>query len=171
MEYAFECVYTDTKESGIEMYTHIIGRKTRIWLIISVILALLLLLVCWISGDRKILIYALAYAGLAVWYLLMPRRYAARARKKALKQFDGHIPPAAIRFGEEILYEGGQIRLVIPYRKLKKVTVLKTSILLEDEAGNCVQFPNSGFTGGTMPELMAFLKEKCPHLKLPDWKW
>ena len=167
----FECVYTDTKETKLELYRHLLGRKLRIWIILSFVLSAYCLLAWVLSGKTRDLILTFFYLALALWYLLQPRLQANKAHRLDMKQYQGQEPPCTVRFGQEIVYQDGQIRLVIPYEHVQKVTVLKTTIALQNITNQVIQFPNSGFTGGSTAELMAFLKEKCPQLKLPDWKW
>ena len=171
MEPYFECFSTDSKESLIELYSYLFRKKLRILKIVIGILAVVFFFAFLVTRDSYSLVLSILYILILVWYIFLPRYHAGKAYRKSLKEFDGNIPPARIQFGDEIRYQDGAMQLIFAYSKLKTVAVLKNSIVLENQAGNYILFPINSLIKGTVPQLLAFLKEKCPHLKLPDWKW
>ena len=83
-----------------------------------------------------------------------------------LKYYDGTIPETVVRFADTITLSQEETVTTIPYSKLKQVSLLKDCFLLIDEIGGFYIVSNEGFTKGTKQEMLVFLKEKCPQLKI-----
>jgi hypothetical protein len=64
----------------------------------------------------------------------------------------------------------GDAKYTIPYDKIKKIKVMDHCIFLKLQDGRNFGLPNGPFTKGSLQEMLALLKEKCPLLKLPDWQ-
>ena len=58
----------------------------------------------------------------------------------------------------------------IPYDKIKKIKIMEHCISLKLQDGRNFGLPNGPFTKGSLQEMLALLKAKCPQLKLPDWQ-
>ena len=169
MEAYFECCGYETKESVRESYRYWFRKKTRLAVAVFVALSFLCLVANLFNPNSRVLCLMLAYAGLTVWYCMQPRYYAAKNYKKKLKQFDGNIPPTQVWFKEEIIYQDGIVQITIPYAKVKKIDVTKNLVCIWDEMGNGIDFQADSLVKGNVPELMRFLAERCPQLKLPCW--
>ena len=171
MEYLFENIYVDTEKLLRQTYQEILKKKVLIRTAIAVVMGLLFLF-AGVVLDRPVYRWgSLIYVVLAMQYLLWPYRVARKAYKDMLKLHDGTIPSTIVRFGDKITLSQGDTFLTMPYSKLKTVSFLKDCILLHNEVGGCYIVANDGFTKGSKQELAAFLREKCPQLKLPDWQW
>ena len=169
METYFEVHSEFNKQTILDMSRHVFGKK--MWLIkvlCAIAAGLFLLLYLMEPMDTRYLIYVLGYLALLSFYMLYPRLRTAEVYKKTLKQFDGNVPSATLLFGEEITYSNGMMQLTIPYAKVKKVQLVKKNIFIRDQMGNCILFPADDVTKGTAPELLRFLKEKCPNVKIPE---
>lgn len=171
MEYLFENIYVDTEKLLRQTYKKILKKKVLIWTAVSVVMGLLFLF-AGVVLDKPVYRWgSLIYVVLAVWYLLWPHRIARKAYKNMLKFYDGVIPETVVRLADAITLTQGETVTTIPYNKLKQVSILDDCLLLHNEIGGAYIVSNDGFTKGTKQEMLAFLKEKCPQLKLPDWQW
>lgn len=171
MEYTIENVYVNSERLLRQAYGYVL-RKRRIFLTVTSVILSILFAFAWIVLERTVyLVAAVVYVALAVWYWLLPYRVAKKAYKSMLKIHDGDIPPTIVRFGEKIFFDAGTSTSEMAYNKLKSVSFCNDCILIQNEVGSAYLLANDGFTKGSKQELMAFLKEKCPQLKLPDWQW
>ena len=171
MEYTIENVYVDSEHLLRQAYGHILRKRQILLTVTSAILGVLFAF-AWIVLERTIwLLLAVVYVALAVWYWFVPYRTAKKVYKKMLKIHDGDIPPTTVRFGEKIFFDAGTSTSEMAYKKLKSVVFCNDCILIQNEVGEAYLVANDGFTKGSKQELIAFLKEKCPQLKLPDWQW
>ena len=171
MEVQYECVYIDTEAQLRELYAKVMYRKIRKWIVISAILAIVFTIAWIVQSETSYLLGAGLYTYLMVWYLTLPARKAKSGHQNSLDRFNGKLPPSRIRFGDEIQYEDGEVKISWPYRSVKKIHLLSDSIVLEDQTGFCIQFPSNAFVKGTASDLLEFLKGQCPQINLPDWKW
>lgn len=164
----FEFHGESTKEAIRETYRHWFGKKLWVFYILFAVMGAYSFLAYLGSGIVRSLLLALLIWATMVFYILAPRSLAAKRYKKQLNQFDGKIPPFTVRFGEEITYQDGSLQLSFPYAKVKKVEMAREHIFIRDQIGNCMCFPTDSVTKGTVPELLQFLKEKCPNVKIPE---
>ena len=98
----------------------------------------------------------------------MPHLYAWSARNGAKKQNDNVMPETAITFGDTIELHEGMVHITVEYRKIVKTVRLKHSYMLMTGKRNGVMLRPDAFTKGTFEECKAFLREKCPDLKVVD---
>lgn len=171
MEYTIENVYVDSERLLRQAYGYVLRKRQILLTVTSVILGVLFAFAGVVLEKTICLLAAAVYVVLAVWYWLLPYRVAKKAYKSMLKIHDGDIPPTTVRFGEKIFFDAGTSTSEMAYNKLKSVSLRNDCILIRNEVGGVYLIANDGFTKGTKQELLAFLKEKCPQLKLPDWQW
>ena len=171
MEYTIENVYVDTEKLVRQMHKKLLRKRSVFWTSAMAVMGFLFLFVGLVLDRTAYLWGAAAYAALAVWYLFMPYRTSKKAYKKMLQYYDGNILETVVRFGDAIVFTQGDTVSSIPYNKLKQVSFLDDCILLHNEVGGVYLLANDGFTKGSKQEMLAFLREKCPNLKLPDWQW
>ena len=171
MEYHIESIFVDTENLMRQAYGKILRKKQILWTAVMIVLGVLFAFIGIILNKTAYLLGAVAYAAMAVWYLLWPYRAGRKAYKNMLKYYDGTIPEVVVRFGETITFTQRDSVTTIPYNKLKQVSILKDGVMLHNELGGGYVVANGGFTKGSKQEMLALLREKCPNAKLPDWQW
>ena len=77
------------------------------------------------------------------------------------------MPTSVTTFGDAIRLQDIDSSLTIPYDKIRKVVFLRDCIVLYQGKHQAVGIPNREFTKGSMAELKALLRQKCPDLKIP----
>ena len=166
MDIQFENIYVDTEMLFRQTHQEHLKKKILIWSTIYIAVGVLTLYVG-IAQDRPSYCWgSLLYFMLAVRCLRWPYRTARKMYNNLLKYYDGTIPETVVRFADTITLSQEETVTTIPYSKLKQVSLLKDCFLLIDEIGGFYIVSNEGFTKGTKQEMLVFLKEKCPQLKI-----
>lgn len=97
----------------------------------------------------------------------LPELYAFRCVRRLKKQNGGTVPETLVSFGDAIEIQEGEASMKVDYSQIKKVKRLKQSyvLLIGRRTGILVDY--YGFTEGSYLELVEFLREKRPDLKIP----
>ena len=99
---------------------------------------------------------------------LLPYVTAWRMCHASKKNNEGIMPETVIQFGDNIQIFEGMLHLTIEYRKVIKVVRLKHSYCLLTSKRTAIMLREDGFTKGTFKEFKQFLREKYPHLTIPE---
>ena len=171
MEYYFENVYTDSEEMIQEINAKIGTRKIRRWIWVYLAIAVFYLLFFLPGGGFLSWLIFFVCIGYIVWLLCLPL-YRTKKYFKKMKEYYGEIPQIVVRFGEDaVTTTYTDSCWSVPYEKITRIRFLTHSIVLQANGVSTVAVSPSGFTKGTLPEFRAFVKQKCPNAKLPDWQW
>ncbi len=97
----------------------------------------------------------------------LPEFYAFYAMRKTKKRNGGEIPETIVTFGDRMEIQEGEDFMEVEYGQIKKVKRLKQSyvLMLGWRTGILVDY--YGFAEGSYLELVEFLREKRPDLKIP----
>lgn len=118
----------------------------------------------WGALYRTMIVVVLCEALIAILrYLLV-----WRVRRSDKKNNDGVIPETVVTFGDSIQIFEGMVHLTIDYRKVKRVVRLKHSYCLMTSKTTAVMIREDAFTKGSFEEFKQFLREKYPHLTIPE---
>ena len=113
------------------------------------------------------IIAIVVYVPAAFLITRIPLWTAKSGYKQKLKYYGGTMPVGVVTFGDVIQIQDIDSSLTIPYDKLRKVVFLRDCIVLYQGKHQAVGIPNREFTKGSMAELKALLRQKCPDLKIP----
>lgn len=159
----FENNYMYSRETVLEYQYKIGARRMLIWCVLSLVLAIAYAIIGAVTG-RDTLLVVVAFLAVAVYSAVYPYFFTKKSEKMLMERNGGQIPVTQIRFGEEIdVTEGDTVDFTVEYRDLSKITVLKKGIFLVTRGRRGIMLDPDSFTGGTVEEFMAFLKEKCPN--------
>ena len=118
----------------------------------------------WGALYRSVIVVVLWEALIAILsYLLV-----WQVRRSDKKNNDGVIPETVVTFGDNIQIYEGKVHLTIDYRKVKRVIRLKHSYCLMTSRTTGVMLREDAFTKGSFEEFKQFLREKYPHLTIPE---
>ncbi len=170
MEVFFECVYEETLELIYRLHKKVL-RPTMIAIcIVFGVGAALYWMVALHSGRPAYYVLAVILTATVLWYATMARRNAKKMIKNKLKYYNGQNPPITVQFGDEIIFQDVDSYRAFPYDKIGKIFTEKNCLILKiGKAYHCISTEN--FTKGDLNGLLAFLREKCPQAKMPEWKW
>ena len=73
-----------------------------------------------------------------------------------------------VQFGDNIQLFEGMLHLTMEYRRVVKVVRLKHSYCLMTSKRTAIMLRDDAFTKGTFEEFKQFLREKYPHLTIPE---
>ena len=170
MEYTIEIVGEETMKLHQQLYA-IVMKPARIGLAVATGLMMVSCLSLGMeSGLSSDYASAVGYLVGCLASITMPYWMGQLTYRKKMKYFDGKIPQSVARFGDEIHLISAESTIKIPYYKLKKIVVAKDCVVLRTIENGAVAIPKGPFTEGSLQDLLALLKEKCPLLKLPDWQ-
>ena len=174
-ETLFENSYLPTEERSREVIRrNIRGRiilLSLIYVMLSFRLVRLIVECIWYGIYVEFYLYLLTAAVfVATLFILFQARYFAwRNIRKLRKFYDGELPMQYIDFTEEeIICRFGENLSRTPYRKLDKVVFTKNTLILCSQKVTRIPVTKDGFTKDTYPEFLAFLRTKCPTLKIPE---
>ena len=172
-ETRFENSSVQTEEMSAEIVRLQMGIKRTILLFIVAIMGLNYVSsavweIMWGYGYFYLVI-SLVWILMALYLFFQPRIAAKLHMRRANKFHDGIIPQTQVLFGEEeLIAQSGDSKLKIPYNKLNKIKVSKNLMILTVKKYSHVTICKDGFTKGTYEEFLAFLRAKCPDLKIPE---
>ena len=159
----FENNYMYSRDIVVEYQYKIGARRMLFWCAACLLFALAYGIIGLVT-DRVTWYVVVAFVALAVYYAVYPYLFTKKSEKMLRERNGGEIPVTQIRFGEEIdVTEGDTVDFTVEYRDLNKITVLKKGIFLVTKGRRGIMLDPEAFTGGTVDEFLAFLKEKCPH--------
>ncbi len=116
-------------------------------------------------GVRQILLLLIAVY-LLMWPLLRSHVAAASRIKHLKKLYDGVIPETTVTFGDTIEVSDAGNHSSFRYDQIMKTCRLKRSYILMLNGKFCIFLQPDGFTKGTFEQFTAFLREKCPNVKV-----
>ena len=168
MEVQFEVVSCLEKKHYAQWYKH--GtRKRFVWVILMGILGVLYL-VLGISGGSWFRLLLAAYCiGYSVWLYCRPWSLAKKLIKRDKMYYGTEKVPSVTTFGDSIHDRTQDADITVPYDKITDIYVTNDLIVLTDVKGNAILMDANGFTQGDCQLFLAFIGEKCPQLKLPNW--
>ncbi len=117
------------------------------------------------TGVMRILMPVIAVY-LLVWPLLRSHAAAANRIKHLKKLYDGVIPETTVTFRDTIEVSDAGNHSSFRYDQIIKTFRLKHSYILMLKGKFCIFLQPDGFTKGTFQEFTAFLREKCPNVKV-----
>ncbi len=97
----------------------------------------------------------------------LPEFYAIYIMRKTKKRNGGIVPETVISFGSSILIQEGDASMKVDYSQIRKVKRLKQSYVLLIGRRRGILVDYYGFAKGSYLELVEFLREKRPDLKIP----
>ena len=166
MEPRIEIRGCETKELYVQLY------RCVFWFLPVMTTAIYVLygVKTWLNeNDLAVkIITTVIYAIFTVVFMQIPKWFAKRAYKNRLKYCAGTMPEDVCQFGENILIQGLDGSQKIPYEKIKKIHFLKDGIAITLIDRRTMGIPNRDFTKGSMAELKAMFREKCPNIKIPQ---
>ena len=169
MDTLFENVYTDTKESMLELYRQ---RNKAIRWIFSVLFSgeavIFLLGGLLLDTLQYWLLFCICAAG-ACYYIFLPRIQTGRYLKLIKRHYDGCIPETRVICTEEdiaVLFSKDCGHL--DYEKITRVYFGNNIIVLQAGKVQHVTMLQDAFTKGSFEGFKAFLREKCPNAKFSD---
>lgn len=170
MDYSIEIVGKDTPQLHRQLYRVAMKTMRRILIPVLCFMVLGYLILALDTKGREDISMLCASAAMLLVCWFMPQWMGYLSFRKKLKYYNGNLPDNVIRFGEQIRLQDVDSSHVIPYDKIKKITFTEECIVLHLQDGRSFGLPKGPFTKGSLREMMALLKEKCPQLKLPDWQ-
>lgn len=165
----FENRYIDDDETVLEeirqvTYGQIFRGIRRITLLYSVCAVISLLI-----HAKVLFVVALLLGCLLVFVaFFLPRLHLSSAKRETLRLNNGEFPETVVRFGERILLTEGAFSLTTEYAQIVEIRRLQHSIVLMTGVNTGIPLKPDAFTLGNLPDLLAFLEEKCPNLGNPS---
>ena len=170
MDYTIEIVAEDSPRLFRPLYKVTMKTMRTAGMVLAGFMSLSYFLFAFTENKGGDLRTALLYLAVAVLFWSIPWWMGSLSYRKKLKYHDGKIPASVARFGEEISLKDADSAYNIPYDKIKKLVMTEDAMVLWLMDGRAIAISKGPFTQGSLQELLALLKEKCPLLKLPDWK-
>ena len=170
MPYQFENRNRLTEAQMIE-HAEVVFRQNWKALLSRLILALILLL-CggYILNFDPFLctITLIVFAVSATIAFPTPQKEGSRAYQALLEYYDSSAPATRVLFGDKIVIESPDQTRVLEYQKIQRVVATKSAYIIYDKKPSFIVLDPNGFTEGTFEEFKGFLKNKCPHLDIPQ---
>lgn len=117
-----------------------------------------------VSVVKPLLLFLFLAAALNV----LPEFAAWNKMRAARKRNAGIQPETRVVFGDAIEIQEGMTRSAIEYREIVDVVHLKHSYVLMMNSRSGVILDPAGFTRGSFETFKSFLREKYPHLAIPE---
>ena len=170
MEVLFENQNTITRMQLVELYKNQYKAANTKFVIFSSVLFLGYLLFCCFLRvfDFSILMVIVALIAVVLRVMKRPVKNANTSFEKLLAYYDDVMPVNRVQFGDKIIVEAPDRTSTIEYRKIDKILSLKHGYVIFDKRTNFFILSRDGFTKGTFEEFKQFLREKCPHVTIPE---
>ena len=168
MEVQFEVVSCLEKKHYVQWYQHILRRRI-LWVILFSFVGFVSLLLGIKNADYGDLIYAGVCAVYVIWNYRRPWILAKKHLKRDVEYYGTQEVSSVTTFGETIRDVTKDTDMTMPYDKIKDIHISKDLIALEDVKKQAFLMDKNGFTKGDFQSFLAFIGEKCPQLKLPNW--
>ena len=168
----FEITNVTTCEQLHEWARVVYSKNVRRSVIIYSVYALVLLAM-WLWNRNVVALVGLGVMiFLIIRNLMFPKKQANMAYKRKLAYYDGVMPPAVFSFYEDH-FEVVDVdsSRTAHYAKIQTVEFLEYSFAITLMDGHAYLAATDGFTKGTPEEFREFIRNKCPHLNLPQWQW
>lgn len=168
-EILFENIYTDTEDLMAEQYKKLFTSYRRLWVPIYSVLSVVFLLYVFLFGGLTnwlFLLISIAY----LTYCCIRHRIAARQYMKNVSKFYGNTIPETIHSfsGDTIYSVFGNQTFHVPLAKVDILTETDHLLILCIGKNYRMTLKKGSFTKGTYPEFLAFLRTRCPSLKIPE---
>lgn len=161
MEILFENTYMFDENVAGEYMRYSILRTPRFYIVISmfVVIASMLLYV------RQYAYAAVFLAIFLIWILISVRSFKQGVKRMTEKSnlVSGSLPNVTrFEFGSDcfVAHNSGTGTVVIPYRDLKRISVMEKTIMLTVKGGTRYALPKNAFIKGTEEDFLSFIKEK-----------
>lgn len=167
MDTIIENVYVDNEALLKEVTTVALKRKmlTCIGAMVATAAAFAVLGV--VLENPSFYLGSLICLAMGYFFTRMPRQAATSNYESKLDLYEEQIPPTTVRFGERITVAFNETEVDFIYEEIHQVKILKTCIIFEGPDRTWYYTPFDTFTQGSAGELLALLKERCPHLNIP----
>ena len=170
MDYTIEIVGKETRNLHRQLFG-VVTKAVRIALTVAMaLMAFSYLVLALESGQSSDIAAVVGYLAGVVVSITLPSWMGSLTYRKKLKYYNGTMPDTTVRFGAEIRISDVDSNHTIQYDKIKKLIVTEDGIVLWLMDSRAIAIPKSTFTLGSLQEMLALLREKCPQLKLPDWQ-
>ena len=172
MDTCFEITSVTGSEQLYEWLRVAYSKNIRRGIVIYSVYALVLLAM-WMWNRNVVALVGLGVMiFLIIRNLMFPKKQAKMAYERKLAYYDGVMPPDVFSFYEDHfeMVDVDSSRTA-PYTKIQKVEFLEHSFAITLMDGYSYLVATDGFTKGTPEEFREFIRSKCPHINLPEWKW
>lgn len=164
----FEVQYKDTLELMEEIFKHISTKNRRVCGTIFAVSCLIFLPSAFLLG-KKYIFWFLFSLGYLIFTLIRHKLYARKYIKQMTAHYDGQMPDQFFRFTEDTVYSvQGDLIFHLPLRKLTRVTATRNVLNLYAGKTHRLSIVKGAFIKGSYQEFLAFLRAKCPDLKIPE---
>ena len=152
-----------------EQYKKLFTSYRRLWVPIYSVLSVVFLLYVFLFGGLTnwlFLLISIAY----LTYCCIRHRIAARQYMKNVSKFYGNTIPETIHSfsGDTIYSVFGNQTFHVPLAKVDILTETDHLLILCIGKNYRMTLKKGSFTKGTYPEFLAFLRTRCPSLKIPE---
>ena len=170
MDYTIEIIAKDTVKMHQQLYKVVMKTMRIVLAVLTAFMAVGYFMMFAESGSTDEMCAAVGYVAGFLASITLPLWTGSLSFRRKVKYYNGNLPENVVQFGDEICMKDGDSKYTIPYDKIKKIKVMDHCIFLKLQDGRNFGLPNGPFTKGSLQEMLALLKEKCPLLKLPDWQ-
>ncbi len=168
METQFEIHSHLEKKHYVEYYRYI-WRKRMILVVLCALVGALSLLANITNDDGGGLLRGILLMIYTVWLYFRPWMAAGKLVKRESQNDGTETVESVTKFGEEILDETKHLAARVSYDEIKAIHISESVIVLQDVRKVDLILDKNGFIKGTLEELLPFIQEKCPQLKLTKW--
>ena len=102
-----------------------------------------------------------------LWLAAMPEITAFLSLRRITKQL-GEVPSSRLEFGENIEISQGEMQMTIEYSDIRWVKQYRHTFILAMKDHMGISLDPDSFTTGDFASFKAFLREKCPDVKIPE---
>ena len=136
--------------------------------LIFAVSCLIFLPAAFVVGGKYIFLF-LFTLGYLIFVLTRHKLYARRYIKQMTAHYDGQMPDQFFRFTEDTVYSvQGDLIFHLPLRKLTRATATRNVLNLYAGKTHRLSIVKDAFVKGSYEEFLAFLRAKCPDLKIPE---
>jgi hypothetical protein len=169
MEYQFECDFTPTVRKSANRIRKLSPGRTILMLILGIgffayIMPAAVVTTLLYGFQPNWVFFALVSVVYLLYGIFMPEISGYIWVRRFKKNSDSYH----ISFSDNIEIRQGNVRVYWEYTEIKQVMRLKYHYELQKNKRTGIMLDPSTLTGGTFEEFKAFLREKCPDLKIPD---
>ena len=168
MEYQFEILGRDSLQMHRDVYSIVFKPYVKIFTIAFLVCAACYALLGWAEQDGPRIMTACLCCLYALLAGQIPRMAAKHSWKERMKYYGGETPESTARFGESLVVEDVDSSRSIPYEKITKIHYIQDAIVIFLGKQQAVAVPYQTFVKGSLPELKAFLRKKCPNTKISE---
>ncbi len=168
-EILFENIYADTESIISEQYKKMYAPGLLLWSLVFGTTTLILLFFVFVLGDKHywpVLLFSAAYL---ISLFFRHRIYSRRYMNNLRNFYNGTVPETIHRFTEDTIYSiFGTQTFHVPIVKVDKLQITAHLLILYVGKTHRMTLKKDSFTKGTYEEFLAFLRTRCPELKIPE---